>query len=223
MSGAGQHLTPFVLEGKRVRLEPLSLDHAADLAAAAAEDRSSYSFTRVPDGLAETVKYIEEALAAQGSGRSLPFAVRKRSDGRVVGCTRFLDMEHFRLPPPWPPGVSHGEPPSDAAPPTVAEIGSTWYAPSAQRTGINVECKLLLLTHAFEVWKTLRVTLKTDARNLRSRTAIERLGARFEGIRRVHTLAVDGTLRDSAYYSIIAAEWTGVRENLLARLSRHGE
>jgi RimJ/RimL family protein N-acetyltransferase len=222
MSDSGPHLTPFVLAGNLVRLEPLSPDHADDLTAAATENRSSYGFTRVPDGRAETATYIAEAIASQGTGRTLPFAVRRISDGRVVGSTRFLDMEHFTLPPPWPPGASHGEPPSDAAPPSVAEIGSTWYAASAQRTGINVECKILLLTHAFEAWKTLRVTLKTDARNLRSRTAIERLGARFEGIRRVHTIAVDGAIRDSAYYSIIAAEWPEVRANLLGRLSAAG-
>jgi len=96
----------------------------------------------------------------------------------------------------------------------VVEISSTWYAASAQRTGINTEVKLLQLTHAFEAWRVLRVTFKTDARNARSRTAIERLGAQVEGVRRAHSPAGDGTVRDSAYYSITAPEWPTVRSNL---------
>ena len=110
--------------------------------------------------------------------------------------------------------------PDDERPPTVVEIGSTWYAASAQRTALNAEVKLLLLSHAFDVWEVLRVTLKTDARNERSRAAIERLGARHEGIRRAHTIASDGTVRDTAYYSIVAAEWPAVREGLRRRLGR---
>ncbi|KJE24304.1 hypothetical protein FF36_01379 [Frankia torreyi] len=106
------------------------------------------------------------------------------------------------------------------APPSVAEIGSTWLAASAQRTAVNTEAKLLLLGHAFGTWAALRVCLKTDARNARSRVAIERLGARFEGVRRTHVLALDGTARDSAYYSIVRAEWPGVRAGLIARLTR---
>lgn len=115
----------------------------------------------------------------------------------------------------WP-----GPEPSDDLLPSVAEIGSTWYAASAQRTGINTACKLLLLTHAFEVWRTLRVTLKTDARNTPCRCAIERLGARAEGVRRAHAPASDGTIRDTAYYSIIKSEWPHVRDRLHQRLSR---
>ncbi|MCM3923073.1 GNAT family N-acetyltransferase [Frankia sp. AiPs1] len=109
---------------------------------------------------------------------------------------------------------------SPEAPPSVAEIGSTWLAASAQRTAVNTETKLLLLGHAFDTWATLRVCLKTDARNARSRAAIERLGARFEGVRRAHVLAFDGTARDSAYYSIVRAEWPAVRAGLVARLAR---
>nr|WP_261567718.1 GNAT family protein [Frankia gtarii] len=105
-------------------------------------------------------------------------------------------------------------------PPSVAEIGGTWLAASAQRTAVNTEAKLLLLGHAFDTWAALRVCLKTDARNARSRAAIERLGARFEGVRRAHMLAFDGTARDSAYYSILRAEWPGVRAGLIARLTR---
>jgi len=118
--------------------------------------------------------------------------VRRLSDDRIVGSTRFWDLEVFVWPPPWPPGVAHGPEPADDRPPSVVEIGSTWYAASAQRTGINTEVKLLQLTHAFEAWRVLRVTFKTDAR---SRTAIERLGAQVEGVRRAHSPAGDGTPR----------------------------
>jgi RimJ/RimL family protein N-acetyltransferase len=107
-----------------------------------------------------------------------------------------------------------GPAPSDDTPPTVAEIGGTWYAASAQRTVVNTECKLLLLSYAFDTWGVLRVTMKTDTRNERSRVAILRIGARFEGIRRVHAPAVDGAVRDTAYYSIVAAEWPEVRARL---------
>nr|WP_157467028.1 GNAT family protein [Frankia sp. QA3] len=120
--------------------------------------------------------------------------------------------------------TSNAEAPAASDPagilPSVAEIGGTWLAASAQRTAVNTEAKLLLLGHAFDAWATLRVCLKTDARNARSRAAIERLGARFEGVRRAHVLAFDGTARDSAYYSIVRAEWPGVRAGLIARLTR---
>jgi RimJ/RimL family protein N-acetyltransferase len=212
-------LSPFVLQSAQVRLEPLTEDHAAPLAAAAAEDRTSYRFTWVPDGLADARRYVAAALADQAGGRALPLAVHSRADDRIVGCTRYLDLEVFAWPPAWPPGVGRGPEPADDAPPSVAEIGSTWYAASCQRTAINTACKLLLLTHAFETWATLRVTLKTDARNAASRRAIERLGAHAEGVRRAHSPATDQTIRDTAYYSIIAAEWPAVRDRLTAALT----
>jgi N-acetyltransferase len=213
-------LSPFVLESARVRLEPLTLEHAGPLAAAAAEDRTRYQFTWVPDGVDDARRYVTSALAGQADGRMLPFAVRRRADDRIVGSTRFLDLDVFgAMPPPWPPGVGRGPEPADDLPPSVAEIGSTWYAAPCQRTGINTACKLLLLGHAFEVWETLRVTLKTDARNAASRRAIERLGGVPEGVRRAHTPASDGTIRDTAYYSIVAAEWPDVRDRLTAALT----
>ncbi len=129
--------------------------------------------------------------------------------------TRFLDLDYWSWPPAWPPGRTTPQP--DATP-TVAEIGSTWLASSVQRTGCNTESKLLMLGHAFDTWGVLRVTLKTDARNARSRRAIERIGGRFEGIRRAHARAVDGSVRDTAYYSIVAAEWPAVRAALAARM-----
>ena len=213
-------LEPFVLEGAGVRLEPLTAGHAAALAAAAAEEPGSFGYTWVPDGLADAERYVQQALVGRDQGRAVPFAVRRLADQRVVGSTRFLDLDVFAWPSPWPPGVSAGPEPSAGRPPSVAEIGSTWYAPQWQRTHVNTACKLLLLRHAFEEWGAIRVTLKTDARNAGSRAAIERIGGRFEGIRRAHTPATDGTIRDSAYFSVIAAEWPSVRGQLERRLGR---
>jgi len=211
-------LTPVSLEGRLACLEPLTPEHAAALAAAGAGDRSSYRYTWVPDGLSDAQAYVRSALDHQATGRAMPWAVRRLRDERIVGSTRFLDLEVFTWPPPGAPGMAVGPEPSDERPPSVAEIGSSWLALDAQRTGINAEVKLLQLTHAFEVWRVHRVTLKTDARNEASRRAIERLGARAEGIRRAHVPATDGTLRDSAYYSILRSEWPAVRRTLEERL-----
>lgn len=210
-------LSAVTLEGRLVALEPLCLDHVDELAAAAAEDRTTYGYTHVPAGREEAVAYVEQAIDARSTGRQLAFAVRRLSTGRIAGSTRFMDLDVFTWPPPF---LKSGPAPTDERPPSVAEIGSTWYAASAQRTGVNTECKLLMLEHTFDRWHALRVSLKTDARNERSRAAIERLGAVFEGVRRAHSLAVDGTVRDTAYYSIVSDEWPAVRgrlEGLLAR------
>ena len=212
-------LSPFSLEGFGVRLEPLAARHAEGLAQAGAGDRDSFGYTRVPVDLGDARAYVESALAGRYSGCQVPFAVVDLRSGRVAGATRFLDLDVFAVPAPWPPGAARGPEPSGERPPTVAEIGSTWYAPWAQRTHVNTACKLLLLRHAFEEWQAIRVTLKTDARNARSRAAIERIGGQFEGVRRAHVPATDGTVRDSAYYSIIAAEWPAVHGRLQARLS----
>ena len=208
------------LEGSRVRLEPLRAGHAGPLADAAGESRASYGFTLVPDGQAAMESYVAAALRDQGSGWALPFAVCDGLTGQVVGATRFLELDYWSWPPAWPPGRPGGGPaPRPDAVPTVAEIGSTWLSAAAQRTGVNTEAKLLMLGHAFGTWGVLRVTLKTDARNERSRRAIERLGARFEGVRRAHARAVDGSVRDTAYYSVIASEWPAARAALEARVS----
>ena len=204
------------LEGRRVRLEPLGARHVSALVRAATQDRDTYDFTLVPADDAAMARYVEAALADQETGWALPFAIYDLRSLAVVGSTRFLDLDYWSWPPAWPPG--RGTPRADAVP-TVAEIGSTWLAPSAQRTGCNTESKLLMLGHAFATWGVLRVTLKTDSRNTRSRQAIERIGARFEGIRRAHARAVDGSVRDTAYYSITAAEWPEVRAALTARLT----
>ena len=207
-------LSPFALEGAGIRLEPLTMAHAEALAEAASGARDSFGYTWVPDGPEDAGRYVQAALDDRDTGRSVPFAVRSRMGHRIVGSTRFLDLEVFRWPPPWPPGVGRGPVPSDGQPPVVAEIGSTWLAAAAQRTGINAECKLLMLRHAFDVWNVLRVTLKTDARNQASRAAIERLGATFEGVRRAHSPASDGSIRDTAYYSILRPEWPAVCDRL---------
>jgi len=213
-------LIPEVLEGGAVRLEALDARHRDGLLAAASEERSSYAYTYVPADRDDVASYIAEAVAARARGVALPYAVVERASGRVVGSTRFLDLEAFVWPPPWPPGVARGPSLADGVAPSVGEIGSTWYAASAQGTAVNPEAKLLLLRHAFEVWQVERITLKTDARNSRSRAATEKLGARFEGIRRAHVPAIDGTVRDSAYFSILADEWPDVRAGLERRLAR---
>ncbi|MBT2232173.1 GNAT family N-acetyltransferase [Nonomuraea sp. NEAU-A123] len=194
-----------VLHGSSVRLEPLAMTHAPDLARAAEEDRSSYGFTLVP-----RAAEIEDYLAAQfarGNDGLTPFAQVRTRDGMAVGCTAFWD------PRTWP-----GRQDLHAI-----EIGWTWLAASAQGTGINAEAKLLLFTHAFETLGVARVDLKTDARNERSRRAIERLGARFEGVLRSWSPSwapgEAGMLRDSAMFSVIAAEWPAVKSALHARLT----
>lgn len=151
-------LKPVILKGSLVQLEPLAIDHTQALCDAASENRTTYAYTNVPDGIEETKRYIERALSDYEKRLALPFAVRSLETDRIVGSTRFMDVEVFTRP-------------TDAAP-EVCEIGSTWYASAVQRTGVNTECKLLMLTHAFDVWQAVRVTLKTDVRNQRSRTAI---------------------------------------------------
>lgn len=196
------------LEGALVRLEPLEHRHAAGLAAAAAENRDSYGFTWVP-GPGEEDAYIDAHLARAAAGRQAPYAVLSRATGRVVGTTSY-----------WDPRCWRSEDQLDAI-----EIGFTWLAASAQGTGVNAEAKLLLFRHAFEEWGVARVDLKTDARNARSRAAIESVGARFEGVLRNWSRSwapgEDGRLRDSAIFSVTADEWPRCRERLEARVARY--
>jgi RimJ/RimL family protein N-acetyltransferase len=192
------------LRSRDVVLEPLALSHVDALLAAASEERATYAFTLVPHDRASTLDYVEAALTDARAGDALPFAVRLPADGRVVGSTRFLDIEDW----------------DGTGVPNAVEIGSTWLAASTQGTRVNPAMKLLMLAHAFDTWNVERVTFKTDARNERSRRAIAKLGAQFEGIRRAHKIASDGTVRDSAYFSIIRAEWPSVRARLAERLER---
>jgi RimJ/RimL family protein N-acetyltransferase len=196
-----------LLVGRHVRLESMTAGHSEALLTAANADRSTFALTRIPNTIDEMQAYVDAALADHAAGSVVPFVVVAVHSGSVVGSTRFLDIESW-------PELGRSEP-------TVAEIGHTWLTPVVQRTAVNTEMKLLMLTHAFETWRVLRVTLKTDARNERSRAAIVRIGAAFEGIRRRHVMASDGAVRDSAYYSIIDTEWPASKEALQRRLSAH--
>jgi RimJ/RimL family protein N-acetyltransferase len=141
----------------------------------------------------------------------LPFATVQRSSGAVVGSTRFWSLEFW----PWPENHPLRRPPGV---PDAVEIGYTWLAPEVQRTALNTEAKLLMLTHAFEQWAVHRVSLRTDVRNARSRAAIERLGARLDGVLRAASPAMDGGIRDTASYSLLANEWPATRARLTLRL-----
>ena len=156
-------------------------------------------------------EYIATALAWRDAGIALPFAIVRAADGAIIGSTRFFDLERW----PWPDGHErHGRSAPDAC-----EIGYTWLGSDAIRTAANTEAKLLMLRYAFEEWKVLRVCFHTDSRNERSRAALERIGGKFEGILRTHRLAVDNIARDSARFSIIAAEWPEVERRLSGYLS----
>lgn len=205
----GSHLLPVPpLSGRIVRLEPLSTAHLGGLAAAAAEGRDTYAFTTVPDGPAEVAEYVRVVLAAAERGETLPFAQVRVADGAAVGVTRFLSL---RSRP-------------DQARPYAVEIGGTWLAASAQRTGLNVEAKLLLMGFAFDTWQVGRVDFKTDARNERSRAAIAALGAEFEGVLRnsqpSHAVGENDLLRDSALYAVVDRDWPAIRARLVDRLTR---
>jgi N-acetyltransferase len=203
---------PVVLEGRHVRLVPLEAGHARDLLAAASGRRETYGFTMVPSDEPSMVGYIESALRDQEAGRALPFATVAKATGRVVGSTRFGNIEFW----PWPPDNANQR---GRDLPDVAEIGWTWLAADVQRTPVNTEAKLLMLTHAFETWRVHRVSLMTDARNERSRNAILRIGARFDGVIRAHRPASDGGIRDTAAFSILDHEWPMVKQQLHSRLN----
>ena len=203
----------IVLEGGHVRLEPLDIGHADALVAAAAAEPSLYQWSAVPQGKREVTRYIDTALEWREAGTAVPFAILRLEDNLVIGSTRYFDMERWA----WPQGHSRrGSSTADAC-----EIGYTWLTLSAVRTAANTEAKLLMLTHAFESWRMLRVCLHTDKRNQRSRAAIERIGGQFEGLLRAHRLATDHTARDSARYSIVAQEWPAVKARLENFIAAH--
>ncbi len=196
----------FVLTGAHVQLEPLSLDHVHQLVVAANEDRSTFAWTAVPESVAAMTTYVSSLLADADAGRVVPFAQRRLADLRIVGCTRFMEIRYW---------TGHELP-------DEVEIGGTWLASSAQRTAINTEAKLLMMTHAFQTWNVSRLAICTDALNTRSRQAIVRIGATLEGILRNHRASAHagmvGTTRDSALYSILDTEWPSVRAGLRDRL-----
>lgn len=200
------------LRGNHIRLEPLERRHIEPLVIASAGDPALYRWSPVPQGIEETTRYVETALGARDAGMAVPFATVRIADGQLIGSTRLYNFEFWE----WPAGHElHGRTTPDAC-----EIGYTWLTHSAIRTAANTEAKLLMLTHAFEVWRVLRVCLHTDARNERSRAAIARIGGKFEGILRSHRMAADFIPRDSARFSIVAAEWPEAKQKLIKLLDR---
>jgi RimJ/RimL family protein N-acetyltransferase len=187
------------LVGEYVRLEPLSTKHVEELVAAATENQTAYGWTVVPSTHATM-------LADQERGNIIAFAQMSVATGRAVGATRYLNLRRR-------PGAEL---------PFAVEIGGTWLSGSAQRTPINSEAKLLLMTYAFEEWSAVRVDLKTDARNERSRNAMARIGATFEGVLRQwqpsQVAGEQSLYRDSAMFSVTATDWPDVRRSLQARL-----
>ena len=192
-------VSPVILEGQHVRLEPLSAVHEESLVAAAGDGEGWNSTVTIVPSRDTMAAYIASALDAQAQGHSLPFVIVRKSTGQVVGSTRFyrIEREYRRV-----------------------EIGYTWLAASAQRTEVNTEAKLLLLTHAFERLRCIRVEFITDVLNQQSRTAILRLGAKQEGVLRNHMIMPNGRLRDSVCFSIIEAEWPEVKTRLEAKLGQ---
>jgi len=191
---------PVVLNGRVVRLEPLSEAHVPDLTLAGQDESIwRYLIYGIPRTEDQMRTLVRELLDRQARGTDVPFAVIHLETGRAVGSTRYMDIrpEHRSL-----------------------EIGGTWYAPAVQRTVVNTECKYLLLRHAFETLGCIRVQFKADSRNERSLRALERIGAIKEGILRQHMIVLDGYLRDSVYYSILDSEWPGVKARLEEKLGK---
>lgn len=194
------HVQPVTLTGKLVKLEPLTIGHAEEIFAAAQDsDIWTYMPLDISHTLADVHSWIAEALRNQEAGTELPFVIRDLASGQVCGSTRYLEITPIHR------GL---------------EIGWTWLGTSARRTGINTECKYLLLQHAFEALGAIRMQFKTDSRNLRSQNAIERIGGVREGVLRNHKILPSGYYRHSAYFSIIESEWPGVKANLLEKMAR---
>lgn len=192
-------ITPITLEGRHAKLEPLTLAHADELAAAVTDGNLwKLWYTRIP-APEQMSEEIERRLGLQRQGSMLPFAIRRKDTGKLCGMTTYMHIEpaHRRV-----------------------EIGSTWYAKSAQRTGINTECKSMLLTHAFEDLKCIAVEFRTSFMNFQSRKAILRLGAKQDGILRNHMIMPDGTYRDTVVYSILESEWPAIKQHLQSKLQR---
>jgi N-acetyltransferase len=196
------NIEPVILAGRVARLEPLNETHVSDLVVAG-QDPSIWQYMVYGNLSLEgaMASWVQMLINLQTLGADLPFAVIHKESGRAVGATRYMEIrsQHRAL-----------------------EIGGTWYAVAYQRTGINTECKYLLLRHAFESLGCVRVQFKTDARNLRSQKALERIGAIKEGVLRQHMITPDGYLRDSIYYSILDKEWPSIKLRLKEFLARSG-
>jgi N-acetyltransferase len=194
-------IKPVSLDGRMVRLVPLSIEHADDLTEAGNDPDiwlyMRYGFVNTREKMIELILYLVES---QSRGTDLPFAVVSRESGRAIGMSRYMDIQTANR---------------------ALEIGGTWYGKDHQRTGVNTECKYLLLQYAFETLHYVRVQIKTDLRNIRSQKAIERIGAVREGILRDHMILPDGFIRSSVYYSILRDEWPVVKQNLLQKMQAH--
>ncbi|HNB40935.1 MAG TPA: GNAT family protein [Anaerolineales bacterium] len=189
------------LQGKYVRLEPMGEQHVSELAEiGAGQDFWSFMLYGDMKTEADMRNWVLDILEREKKGGDLPFVVIHLASGKVAGATRYLNII-----------------PKDRG----LEVGGTWYGKEFQRTAVNTECKYLLLTHAFEVLKTIRVQIKTDSINLRSQAAIERIGAVKEGVLRNHMILPDGRIRHSVFYSILDSEWVGVKKNLEAMLKKN--
>jgi len=206
------------LTGSHVRLEPLGYHHAHGLLDAAAGGADLYRWTPMPrEGDEDQMRgYVETALAMRDRRTAVPYAVVRVEDDTVIGSTRFHQLDYW----PWPDREAGA---GATAVPDVCEIGWTWLSKDAIRTAANTEMKRLMLTHAFETWQVRSVCLHTDARNERSRAAIERIGGRFEGVLRAHRMAADLIPRDSARYSVTADEWPAVKRHLAMLSDRLGQ
>lgn len=193
-------IVPVILEGAHVRLEPLKIEHLEKLCQIGLDESLWRWSPKKIKNAADMKRYLEIALDEQRRGVSLPFVTIEKPSNEIVGSTRFanIDANNRRT-----------------------EIGWTWITPARQRSFINTEAKLLMMTHAFETWKAVRVELKTDALNTQSRKAIERLGAVEEGTFRQHLFTDEGRLRDTVYYSILDSEWREVKENLQNKLNEN--
>lgn len=192
--------TPLSLEGAIVRLEPIRREHEQLFWEVAQNDLEDI-FRWIPYAMRTAEDFrtlVDRALAEQDRGESVVFATVERSSGRVIGSTRFMNIDRANR---------------------RVEIGSTWIAPAWQRTAVNTEAKYLMLRHAFEVWRCMRVELKTDALNQKSRNAILRIGAKEEGTLRRHLVTWTGRVRDTVYFSILDDEWRGVKAGLEAKLA----
>jgi RimJ/RimL family protein N-acetyltransferase len=191
---------PVILQGKHVRLEPMTEAHIPGLTEiGVGQDFWDFMLYGRMDMEDDMRNWVKDILARAEKGTDLPFVAIDLASGRVAGATRYLNIM-----------------PKDYG----LEVGGTWYGLEFQRTAVNTECKYLLLTHAFEMLKCIRVQLKTDLRNVRSQKAIERIGAVKEGVLRNHMILPDGRYRDSVFYSILDTEWPGVKQRLEERLRR---
>lgn len=193
------NIEPLILEGETVRLEPLRMEHLPDLCEVGLDESIWLWTANVIENENDMRRYVETALEESNRKVSLPFVTIEKSANKIVGSTRFgnIDVENRRV-----------------------EIGWTWINPRWQRTSINTEAKILMLAHAFETWNCIRVELKTDFLNSKSRNAVRRLGAIEEGILRRHAITETGRIRDTVYYSVLDSEWHGVKANLKSKIKK---